>query len=325
MVETAALFVVVEPIVGQIVEPLLFGHVTGLSPLAVLMAAAFWTLIWGPAGLLLSTPLTACIAVLGRHVEGLSVIEKLIGDKPVLSPVQSFYQRVLAGDADEIAYQAETFAQDKSFVEFYDDVALPAILLAQTDVARGALAGRQLGEVGATIEAAAELVSEQLTLTDKKAQRATDAAADQPDATDPLTAAAPSRVLCLSGRNPLDHAACALLTQALTRRGHTVRVEGPDALSATGGVDPASVDAVVISYVESVNFAPLRFMLRRVRNRFSDVSVLACSWGKRGSPAFDDAVKSVATVSTIAGVIAWLEARPEKPKLAVSELAVRSA
>ena len=89
--ETALLFVLVEGIMGQVVEPQLFGHTTGMSPLAIIVAAGFWTLIWGAPGLLLSTPITAYLVVLGRQVESLNFIELLLGDKPPLSPVQSFY------------------------------------------------------------------------------------------------------------------------------------------------------------------------------------------------------------------------------------------
>ena len=136
VVETAALFIVVETIMGQVVEPQLFGHTTGMSPLAIIVAAMFWTLIWGSPGLLLSTPLTACLVVLGRHVEYLNFIELMLGDKPALSPVQSFYQRVLASDPDEVTFQAETLLKDCTLLDYYEDVAMPALALAQADVAR---------------------------------------------------------------------------------------------------------------------------------------------------------------------------------------------
>jgi hypothetical protein len=134
--ETAALFVGLETIMGQVVEPQLFGHTTGMSPLAVIVAAAFWTLIWGPPGLLLSTPVTACLVVLGRHVESLSFIELLLGDKPALSSVQSFYQRILASDPDEVAFQAEALLKKTSLLDYYEEVALPALAMAQADAAR---------------------------------------------------------------------------------------------------------------------------------------------------------------------------------------------
>jgi len=98
---TTALFVVVEPLIGQVIEPLVYGHSTGLTPVAVIIAATFWTWLWGPIGLLLSTPLTVCLGVLGRHIPWLRFLDVMIGDDPPLSPAQSFYQRALAGDIDK--------------------------------------------------------------------------------------------------------------------------------------------------------------------------------------------------------------------------------
>ena len=142
--ETALLFVLVEGIIGQVVEPQLFGHTTGMSPLAIIVAAGFWTLIWGAPGLLLSTPITACLVVLGRHVESLNFIELLLGDKPPLSPVQSFYQRILASDPDEVVFQAEALLKDLTLLDYYEQVALPGLALAQIDVVRGVMdRGRQ--------------------------------------------------------------------------------------------------------------------------------------------------------------------------------------
>ena len=152
VVETALLFVVVEGIVGQVVEPRLFGHTTGMSPLAIIVAAAFWTLIWGAPGLLLSTPITACLVVLGRHVESLNFIELMLGDKPPLSPVESFYQRILASDPDEVSFQAEALLKTMPLLEYYEDVALPALALAQIDVTRGVMERSRQVEVCESVE-----------------------------------------------------------------------------------------------------------------------------------------------------------------------------
>ena len=111
---TAALFLVVEPITGQVVEPLLYGHSTGLSAVAVVVAAAFWTWLWGPVGLLLSTPLTLCLVVLGRHVERLEFLDIMLGDEPALTSEENFYQRMLANDPDEAAHQAEASSQGEA-------------------------------------------------------------------------------------------------------------------------------------------------------------------------------------------------------------------
>ena len=133
------LFLVVELITGYVIEPWLYGHSMGLSGVAVLVAAAFWTLLWGPVGLLLSTPLTMCLVVLGRHVEHLQFLEVLLGDRPPLDPEESFYQRILADDPDEAAHQAEAFLKDKPLSVYYDEVAIRGLALAQLDVNRGAL------------------------------------------------------------------------------------------------------------------------------------------------------------------------------------------
>jgi hypothetical protein len=133
------LFLVVELITGQVIEPWLYGHSTGLSGIAVVVAAAFWTLLWGPVGLLLSTPLTMCLVVVGRHVEHLQFLEVILGDEPALAPEEGFYQRMLAGDPDEAARQAEEFLTDKSLAVYYDEVAIAGLTLAQLDVNRGVL------------------------------------------------------------------------------------------------------------------------------------------------------------------------------------------
>lgn len=133
------LFLAVELTTGNVIEPWLYGRSMGLSGVAVLVAAAFWTLLWGPVGLLLSTPLTMCLVVLGRHVEHLQFLEVLLGDQPPLALEESFYQRILADDPDEAAHQAEVFLKDKPLSAYYDEVAIRGLALAQIDVDRGAL------------------------------------------------------------------------------------------------------------------------------------------------------------------------------------------
>ena len=108
---TAALFIVLEMISGNIVEPWLYGASTGLSSIAILAAAVFWTWLWGPVGLLLSTPLTVCLVVLGRHVPQFGFLNVLLGSEPVLEPAESLYQRLLAGDPDEATERAEEYPQ----------------------------------------------------------------------------------------------------------------------------------------------------------------------------------------------------------------------
>jgi AI-2E family transporter len=137
--ETLALFLFVETIIGQVVEPWLYGHNTGISPIAVVISATFWWWMWGTVGLVLSSPLTVCLLVLGRHVERLAFLDVIFGDAPPLTPVENFYQRMLAGDESEVVDQAEQFLKTNSLVNYYDEVALPALLMARVDLRRGVL------------------------------------------------------------------------------------------------------------------------------------------------------------------------------------------
>ena len=116
---------------------LLYGHSTGLSPVSVIVSAVFWTWLWGPIGLIMSTPLTLCLVVMGRHVKSLEFFDVLLGDRPALTPVESFYQRILAGNPDEALAQAELFLADRPLVDYYDGVVLQGLKLAVEDQAQG--------------------------------------------------------------------------------------------------------------------------------------------------------------------------------------------
>lgn len=151
MLMTLGLFLIVELIVSQLLEPQLYGHATGLSPLAVVVAAIFWSWLWGPMGLVLSTPLTLCLVVAGRHVRSLTLLEILLGDTPALTMPQRFYQRVLSGDADEIIAAARVFLRQRSFARYCDAVLLPALQLAWMDLRQRAISPDQLHKARATV------------------------------------------------------------------------------------------------------------------------------------------------------------------------------
>ena len=151
-IETAVLYLVVETIMGQAVEPLLYGHSTGLSPFAVIVSALFWSFLWGPIGLILSTPFTVLLVVLGRHVEHLEFLDVLLGDRPALTPVENFYQRILAGDPDEARDHAELILKERPLIAYYDDVALKGLQLAATDAQRGVLQGEALETIKTSVQ-----------------------------------------------------------------------------------------------------------------------------------------------------------------------------
>lgn len=146
------LYIASELTMGQVVEPLVFGRGTGVSPIAVILSTVFWTWLWGPLGLLLAMPITVCLAVLGRHVEGLRFFEILLGDEPPLTPEERFYQRALSGDAAEATYQAELARKDQSLVSYLGTVALGGLKLSERDQERGMLDQEQAEKVAATVK-----------------------------------------------------------------------------------------------------------------------------------------------------------------------------
>jgi predicted PurR-regulated permease PerM len=155
---TLALYAVVETVVAQLVEPFLYGHTTGLTPLAVVVAAIFWSWLWGPVGLIMSTPLTLCLVVAGRHVKALDLLSVLLGDTPALTMPQRLYQRALSGDADEIVAEARTFLKRKSFAAYCDAVLLPALQLARIDLAQGTISREQQNGVRDVVVTVVELL-----------------------------------------------------------------------------------------------------------------------------------------------------------------------
>jgi hypothetical protein len=215
---TIALFVVLELFSNNVLEPWLYGSSTGLSPVAVLVAAVFWTALWGPAGLLLSTPLTVCLVVLGRHVPQLGFFDVLLGDEPALAPEVKFYQRLLAHDPEEAAEIADEYLEEEDLEKLYDSVIMPALGFAEQDRLRGALDRTTIDQIA---EDAIGLID------DLAAEHA-----PEPEDTESAEAA-PERpaVLCIGARNGLDEAAAAMLAQLLARRGDAATTMPHDTLS----------------------------------------------------------------------------------------------
>lgn len=144
---TLALFGLVEVAAAQVIEPQLYGHNTGLSPLSVVVAAIFWGWLWGPVGLLVSTPLTLCLVVAGRHVQALAFLDILLGDMPALTLSQRFYQRALSGDAHEIIAAARQYLKRKPLARYCDTILLPALELAYNDLQAGSISEAQQHKV----------------------------------------------------------------------------------------------------------------------------------------------------------------------------------
>ncbi|MGH7087945.1 MAG: AI-2E family transporter, partial [Stellaceae bacterium] len=284
---TAVLYAGTEVIMGQLVEPMVYGHSTGLSPVAVVIAAIFWTWIWGPIGLIISTPLTLCLVVLGRYVERLEFLDVLFGDRPALSPAESFYQRILAGDPDEAVEQAERYLKDRPLSAYYDEVAVKGLELAAIDIRRGTMTPGKIERLNGSV---AELVRELSAYGDNVAAPSDDeaaaaAAAEVRDTFDKSWLAPAWRgeapVLCIAGRGPLDEAASAMLAQLLGKHGLGARVVPHEQVSrqAIAALDLSEVAMICVSYIDlSGNPAQLRYLLRRLRERRPKALLLVGFW-----------------------------------------------
>jgi predicted PurR-regulated permease PerM len=315
---TAALFIVMEPLAGHVVEPLVYGHSTGLSPVAVVVAATFWTWLWGPIGLVLATPLTVCLVVLGRHVERLEFLDVMLGDRPALSPPEIFYQRMLAGDPAEAADVAEEFLKERSLSVYYDEVALAGLRLARADAQRGVLDEARLERMRATVE---ELVDD---LSDHPDQEPKSGRTDDPEAaaaveasegesgrTDLLTLApedlnprfrGETPILCIAGQSSVDEAAALMLAQLLTKHGLRARVESPASLSvqAVARIDDAGVAVVCLSYLDAGSPAHMRYAVRRLRRKMPQARILLGCWGEGMDAAAAAALREAARADLVA-------------------------
>jgi predicted PurR-regulated permease PerM len=290
---TTALFLVVEPLIGQVIEPLVYGHSTGLTPVAVIIAATFWTWLWGPIGLLLSTPLTVCLGVLGRHIPWLHFLDVMIGDEPPLSPAQSFYQRALAGDIDEAIDQAVEIVPRRSLSYVYDKVVLEALNLAQIDFRRGLLDSKHVEQIN---EAVHELIADTIDYEDtpQAADRKDNGSAsldesdESPSLPDlPVLQDLPPEwgakpVLCVAGRGPFDDAVAKMLIQLLEKHGLGACVETNDAVSSSNIVRLHSdgVKVVCLSYLDlGSSSAHLRHSIKRIRRQIAGATLVVGLWG----------------------------------------------
>lgn len=275
---TVGLFLVTEPIMGQLVEPHLYGHSTGLSAVAVIVSAVFWTWLWGPVGLLLSTPLTVCLVVLGRHVEQLQFLDVLFGNQPALAPEESFYQRMLAGDPDETAHQAEAFLKDKPLAAYYDEVAIRGLALAQLDVRRGVLDRERRVQIREAVEGLIDDLSDHEDAGSTPSSQA--AAASAVTAPEQGLQTRDAAVLCISGRGALDEAAAALLAQLLRRRGLGARVVASSEVATANiqRLQSARARLVCLSYLQPDGFAGVRYLVRRLRRNLPGTKLMVGVW-----------------------------------------------
>ena len=302
------LFILADLLMGQVIEPLLYGHSTGLSPIAVILSTAFWVFLWGPVGLLIATPLTVCLVVAGRYVAPLSFLEVMLSDSPPLTPPETFYQRALEGNAAELAAQAERLtvppptgrrarrakaagpapSGQGALAEYYDRVALRGLALAQADLSRDALAFERLEAIHVQIERLLSQMARQV--------------GSPPDALPPPAWQAEGAVVCIPARGQLDDLAATMAMQVLQGAGFGARQESNLVLGAghAAKVDLGAVRLCCLSVLDQGSSpSGLQYLLRRIQRRMPGAVVVVGLWHAAGDSALLAALRAEGSAETI--------------------------
>ena len=253
---TAGLVLTLETISNNLAEPLLYGSSTGLGPLAILVSATFWTVLWGPVGLVLATPLTVCLVTMGRHLPPLRFLDVLFGSDPVFDAPTRLYQRLLAGNVEEAIEQAEGQVQQESLRRFYADTALPALALAVREQARSAPEHRRRVQRGLAA-----------LLRDLRA-----AAPPAPATGEPL--------LCIGLRSDADGLAAQMLAHALAAEGLPAQALPPARISAEQ-ITGLALDGTPMVVLVSAHPPPgvvARYVCRRLRRARPGLQLMVSTW-----------------------------------------------
>lgn len=278
---TAALFLVVELVTSNIIEPWFYGQRTGVSPLAVIVSAMFWTWLWGPMGLIIATPLTVCLVVIGHHVPSLRLFPILFGDQPVLADSARLYDRLLAGRSFEFTEAATSTTSKHYLAEYYDKTALPALALAQSDSAAGLLSDYQVGRIA---NAAWTLTEELETVVEDELALAADAPVDsEPPAEDAtlvdngILDGVDRKIAVIAAQTRLDEAAAQMVAQALRAEGAEVVALPPRASlpRALGGFQP---ETVIVVGLDATQGTSTDLLMRQVRRRLPGVRIGSATW-----------------------------------------------
>lgn len=265
---TLALVATLELISNNLIEPWAYGSSTGLSPLAVLVSATFWTVVWGPVGLVLATPITVCLVVLGRHVRPLRIFDLLLGNEPAFDVPTTLYQRLMAGEVEDAIELARDEVREGSVAAFYANAALPALLLTE-----------------ATPDAERrERVADGLrVLLDDLDESPAEAAPDAP------------RLLCIGGRSALDSIAAEMLARTLSAAGHAATVKTDADLSprSIDTLELDGIDVVFVSYLAEAWRTRARYVCRHLRRRSASVRIVVVHWQAGATPTQGETAASI--------------------------------
>jgi predicted PurR-regulated permease PerM len=267
-----AWYVVLEVIAGNLVEPYLYGQSIGVSGLGIILAAIFWTWLWGPIGLVVAVPLTVCMVVTAQYIPQLRFISVLIGDQPTLSLEERIYQRLLAFDEVEPRKLAKQYLTEHSLEAFYDNVLIPVLVLAERDRHNDALNDDQ----AEFVEDAAEDLVEELG-GDRSA-------ADASTADVPATDTPKVRVLCVALRDRADRTCALMMSQLLSAEGHHIEIRSSDSLTAeiVDEIAAQEIDMAILSAVPPIVPRQTRLLRQRLRNRYPSLPIVVGVWKSGG-------------------------------------------
>ena len=279
----AGVFLTLELILINIVEPLVYGRSAGLSPIAIILAALFWTLLWGPIGLLLATPLTVCVAVMGRYMPELGYLNVILGVEPVLSPPARFYQRLLAMDEDEAEDLAEDFANEKGLLALYDEMVVPALALAEQDRHAHTLEEQRERFIFDTVRGLVQYLEDRSKL---KAEAETEAKPKN-------VVHRPAPPVCiLAARDEADHVAALVLARMLEPPEFNPHVTPyPRPAETLEQIEAKACKVVCISAVPPHAAAQAGQLCRRLKQHFPEVKVMVALWAAEGTDKLESRLR----------------------------------
>ncbi len=299
-----ALFIVLELLSNNVMEPILYGHSVGLSPLAVIISAIVWAWLWGPIGLVVATPLTACLVVLGRYVPGLRILDQVLGERPDVGGPLIVYQRLLAHDEEDAEEFIEDYLRDHSQVEARDELLVPLVELMHQDRRRALIDD---DDVECILEAVKNFNDEldMLAPEDKRdaapSEELTQAAeADEVDSR-PVIAA-------VAARSQEERVLLELVERSTSDMGCRFTILPNEMLiseriQALVELDPV---AICVSTLPPDDRVQLRQFCKRIRERLPNAKLLVIRWNSEGKPGREDLLKSAGADHVIADVTATL-------------------
>jgi predicted PurR-regulated permease PerM len=297
-IATLCLFVSVEVLNNSAIEPMLYGSSTGLSAVAILAAAVFWSWLWGPIGLLLSTPLTACVVVIGKYVPQMQFLDILLGDSPPLPPATRLYQRLLAQDPEGASEVIDEFRKTMPLEELYDTVLIPALAMAEKDRHASPIDHPGQSTMRQTLrDALDELGDRERALAVQHQAKAVENAArtdnPPPIAQGPADIFTPPlrlpehctvTVLCLPAHDESDELVAIMIAQLLEFRGYCVTTIGQSALASEmlDQVQQKSADIILVSALPPTALTHARYLCKRLQSRFPSISIVVALWTYAG-------------------------------------------